>query len=91
MSDEHESPVELMTKSRNARQQGKEWLAAGLGIGAMGVVGAVAGAVCPVCVVATPAFLGAGLVRTLWSKHLEKKALDAVKFDQPTTDPVPSR
>lgn len=63
-----------MRDSRAAKEQGKQWLTAGLGIGAVGVLGAVAGAVCPLCVVATPTLLGAGLVRTAWAKHLERRA-----------------
>lgn len=46
------------------RRESTEYLVAGLGIGTVGVVGAVVGAaVCPVCVVATPALLGVGLYK----------------------------
>lgn len=45
-------------------RESTQLLVAGLGIGTLGVVGAVVGAaVCPICVVATPALLGAGLYK----------------------------
>ena len=72
------TPIELLSDGRLAKSQGREWLTAGLGVGAIGVLGAVAGAVCPLCVVATPALLGAGLARAAWGRHLEKKAHEAV-------------
>lgn len=71
--DERRETQELLRRSRTARQQSKDWLTAGLGVGAIGVLGAVAGAVCPVCVVATPALLGAGVLRAAWARHLERK------------------
>lgn len=83
------TPSELMRDSRAAKEQGKQWLTAGLGIGAVGVLGAVAGAVCPLCVVATPTLLGAGLVRTAWAKHLEKRAKEtATAAPAPTVEPL---
>ena len=81
------TPLEVMNDSRSARQQGKEWLTAGLGVGAIGVLGALAGAVCPVCVVATPALVGAGLARLGWAKHLQHRAQAAL---EPTAPPSPS-
>lgn len=72
------TPIELLSDGRLAKSQGREWLTAGLGVGAIGLLGAAAGAVCPLCVVATPALLGAGLVRSIWGRHLEKKAHEAV-------------
>ncbi len=75
------TPLEVMNDSRSARQQGKEWLTAGLGVGAIGVLGALAGAVCPVCVVATPALVGAGLARLGWAKHLQKRAVAALPVE----------
>jgi hypothetical protein len=46
------------------RQEGNQLLGLGLGIGAWGAAsGVLLGAVCPVCVVAAPALVGAGLLR----------------------------
>jgi hypothetical protein len=46
------------------RSQANEMMGMGAGIGALGVVTATAfGAVCPVCVVAAPALIGAGLYK----------------------------
>ena len=43
---------------------GNGLIASGLGVGAVGAVGVlVVGAACPLCIVATPALLGAGLVQ----------------------------
>lgn len=45
----------------SARGEANRLLLAGAGIGAIGVASAIVGAaVCPVCVVAAPALLGAG-------------------------------
>lgn len=82
MSDQ--TPAALMRDSRNAKDQGHQWLAAGLGVGAVGALGLLAGAVCPLCVVATPTLLGAGAVRTLWAKHLERKALASSSRVEPS-------
>lgn len=57
-------------QSREARD-GTDLIRAGLAVGAIGLVGAVTGAVCPVCLVATPALLGAGAVRR-WRAHRTK-------------------
>lgn len=86
MSDVSKSPAELLKKSQLAKDQGLQWLAAGAGVGAIGALGAVVGAVCPLCVVATPALLGAGLVRTAWAKHLERRA----KQDATSREEAPS-
>lgn len=81
------SPAELLQDSRLARDQSTQWLAAGLGVGAIGALGAVAGAVCPLCVVATPALLGAGVVRRVWAKHLEKRAnAEVASSETPVTE-----
>lgn len=48
----------------DADQQGNELLLGGLGVMAVGALGAIAGgALCPVCIVATPALLGVGAYR----------------------------
>lgn len=45
----------------DADHQGNDLLLGGLGVMAVGALGAIAGgALCPVCIVATPALLGAG-------------------------------
>lgn len=56
----------------------------GLGIGALGVVSAaIGGAVCPVCVVAAPALLGAGAYKR-W-KAAKRDARDAPGTPSPTS------
>jgi hypothetical protein len=74
MDDAPKTPTQLLQQSRLVKDQGTQFLTAGLGVGAIGALGALAGAVCPLCVVATPALLGAGLVRAAWGHHLERKA-----------------
>ncbi len=52
------------------RGSGNELLASGLGVGAVGALGAlVTGAVCPLCIVATPALLGVGLVQKWYARR----------------------
>ena len=49
-------------------QSANELLFAGTAFGGVGTMGALAtGAVCPICIVATPLLLGIGLVKKLWS------------------------
>lgn len=48
---------------------GNEMIATGLGVGAIGVAGALLGAACPICVVATPALIGVGLYKKWKSKR----------------------
>jgi len=76
---------ELLRTSVKASQSGTELLFAGLGVGAMGLAGAALGAVCPLCVVATPALLSAGAVQKLRAKWLERKA---ARRDGPTDAPA---
>lgn len=71
---EEPSKGELLRSSAKASQSGTELLLTGLGVGAMGLAGAALGAVCPLCVVATPALLSAGAVQKLRAKWLERKA-----------------
>jgi hypothetical protein len=82
------TPTRLLQRSRLAKDQGTQFLTAGLGVGAIGALGVLAGAVCPLCVVATPALLGAGLVRAAWGKHLERqaKAADAQDTSSQSTN-----
>ena len=69
--------AEERRKIAKASQQGTELLTAGLGVAAIGIAGAALGAVCPLCVVATPALLGLGTVQKLRAKWLERKARKA--------------
>jgi len=49
---------------------GTDLIVTGVSVGAIGVVGAVLlGATCPVCVVATPALIGAGLYKKWRAKQ----------------------
>ncbi|MBS1151326.1 MAG: hypothetical protein H6Q89_3024 [Myxococcaceae bacterium] len=48
-----------------ANASGTEFLTMGLTVGVVGIAGAALGAVCPLCVVATPALLGLGVVQKL--------------------------
>ena len=61
-------------EANQARKDGNAFLASGVGIGAFGVVsGALLGAVCPVCVVATPALIGAGVYKRLRAWRMEQQ------------------
>lgn len=51
------------------KSEGDEMIATGLGVGAIGVAGALLGAACPICVVATPALIGVGLYKRWKSKR----------------------
>jgi hypothetical protein len=54
-------------------QRSNELLGMGATVGVVGVAGAVLlGATCPLCVVAAPALLGAGLVERLRAKRKHK-------------------
>ncbi|HET9450687.1 MAG TPA: hypothetical protein VFO83_07400 [Aggregicoccus sp.] len=60
---------------------GNGLIASGLGVGAVGALGAlVVGAACPLCIVATPALLGAGLVQK-WRER--SKAAEAAAREAP--------
>lgn len=71
------APTNSMTDRNSPKaRESTHLLAAGLGIGAFGVLGALVGsAVCPVCVVATPALLGAGLYKR-WKERVREPAGD---------------
>jgi hypothetical protein len=61
-----------MSREEEAKD-GAGLLVAGLGLGAYGAVSlAVAGAVCPVCVVAAPALVGAGLWKRWRASRMER-------------------
>jgi hypothetical protein len=58
-------------------RESTQYLTMGLGIGAVGAVGALVGAAaCPVCIVATPALLGVGLYKR-WKEHAEARHAEA--------------
>jgi hypothetical protein len=62
-----------------SRSTANNLLAAGASAGAIGTAGAlIGGAVCPLCIIATPVLLGAGLVKRLSVKR-KQKALAEVK------------
>ena len=55
-------------------------LAAGASAGAIGTAGAlITGAVCPLCIIATPVLVGAGLVKRMKLNRKQKTALPEVK------------
>lgn len=82
--EKKESPGELLKTSAKASQTGTEFLLTGLGIGAMGLAGAALGAVCPLCVVATPTLLSLGVGQKLRAKWLERKAKVSLAQPAPT-------
>ena len=53
---------------------GTQLLTLGLTVGVVGIAGAAFGAVCPLCVVATPAFLGLGAIQKLRAFVLSRRA-----------------
>jgi hypothetical protein len=58
---------------RAGPKAGNDLILSGMGVGAIGVAGAVLlGATCPLCVVATPALIGAGLVKKWRVRRLQK-------------------
>lgn len=71
------------------RRESTELLVAGLGIGSLGAVSAIVGAaVCPICVVATPALLGVGLYKR-WREHTAEAA-DAAEANGEPAEGMPS-
>lgn len=85
MSDPKDpNPAELLRTARGANEQGNHYLTLGASIGAMGLAGAALGAVCPLCVVATPAFLGLGAVQKLRGLFLAKRAKNPAEGERLT-------
>lgn len=61
-------------KKTSSESTANALLAAGGTAGAMGVAGAaLTGALCPLCIVATPVLLGAGMVKKLWERRASKR------------------
>ena len=57
----------MENQKNRAGRSANEFLVAGTALGAVGTVGALAtGAVCPICIVATPLLLGIGLLQKFW-------------------------
>ena len=56
-------------KKEIMKDDGKVELLAGVSLGTFGVAGAVAGALCPFCVVGTPILLGLGLYKKMKNKN----------------------
>lgn len=77
------SPAELLRNAGRANATGSDLLTIGLSVGALGVAGAALGAVCPACVVATPALLGFGLVQKLRGFFLARRARNRVSATRP--------
>lgn len=68
-----ENPAEARRKIARTSQQGNELLTVGLSVGAIGLAGAALGAVCPLCVVATPALVGLGVTQKLRAAWMKRK------------------
>lgn len=62
-----------LARARQLSDTGGDFLKTGALIGVMGAAGAAIGAVCPLCVVATPAFLGLGVVQKLRAAWLRRR------------------
>lgn len=74
MSTSKRSPSELLRTARQAKENGNHFLTLGASVGAIGLAGAALGAICPLCVVVTPAFLGLGVVQRLRGLVLSSRA-----------------
>jgi hypothetical protein len=74
MSTPKRGPAELLRTARQAKENGDHFLTLGASVGAIGLAGAALGAVCPLCVVATPAFLGLGVVQLIRGLVLSSRA-----------------
>ncbi len=73
-SQDPPDPAELWRNGQQASQLGTTFLTAGASVGAIGLLGAAVGAVCPLCVVATPALLGLGVVQKVRARLLTRAA-----------------
>jgi len=60
------------------RSDSNSYLGAGVGLGVFGLAsGALLGAVCPLCIVATPALLGAGVYKRFCANRVVKQSAPA--------------
>ena len=64
------TPTDQDKRRKELNFEANTCLGAGVGVGALGALGAAAGAVCPLCVVFTPLLLGAGVVRKIQSHRV---------------------
>lgn len=80
--------TELVRNARRANATGTDLLTIGASVGAIGLAGAALGAVCPACVVATPALLGFGLLQKLRAFFLSRRARKPARHGgvQPITE-----
>jgi uncharacterized membrane protein YebE (DUF533 family) len=62
-------------------------LATGAGVAALGVAGAALGAVCPLCVVAAPALVGAGVYKRWQARREQAAAAQGAPEPLPVTGP----
>lgn len=70
--------------ARSEPRESTRLMAAGAGIGALGVVTAAVGAAaCPVCVIAAPAFIGVGLYKRWRERSAQAAAHPASTPDAP--------
>ena len=68
---ENRNETDSESEAEQKLKDGNTILASGLGVGVLGAVGAaISGAVCPVCIVATPALIATGL----YQRRAAKKA-----------------
>lgn len=68
-----------MAEERSKPRESTQYIAMGASIGALGAVSAIVGAaVCPVCVVATPALLGIGFYKR-WREREAPAGADTEK------------
>lgn len=63
-------------------------IGSGVGVAALGAVGAAVGVVCPLCVVAAPALVGAGLVQR-WRARKADAPVPASEASSSKVEPSP--
>ena len=72
-----QKPIDVSAKQPSVEQlrsDGNSYLGAGVGLGVFGLAsGALLGAVCPLCIVATPALLGAGVYKRICASRAAKQ------------------
>jgi hypothetical protein len=67
------------------RAEGNSLLAAGLGVGVIGAAsGALLGAVCPLCIVAAPALIGAGVYKHIGASRRSRRARRGTSGKKPS-------
>jgi len=77
-------------RARTLREDSNSLLGAGLGLGAFGAAGGLLlGAVCPVCIVATPALIGAGVVQRIRAARLSASRKHSAEPSSEVVDESP--